>query len=413
VSIGEPYLQWLWPADPAHQRWMISPAGLGTAPAGLSYSPVTMIAPAPRRRRIVFLMWRDTDHPDGGGSEVYVEHMARWLARRGHDVVIQCARHDNGSGDELREGIRFRRRGGRLTVYLHGLAYLLNRAGRSADVVVDVHNGFPFASTLVRRRGVHVLVHHVHREQWQIIYPGIRGRIGWWLESRFAPWIYRSRPYITVSESSRADLAGLGVDAARVEVVCNGIDVPHPSRLLPRSSSPRIVVLGRLVPHKQIEHALAVVAELAGRLPQVKLDIVGDGWWHEKLVSRAAELGVTDRVVFHGYVSEDERDAVLDAAWLMLVPSIKEGWGIAIMEAAARAVPAIGYWTAGGVTESIVDGETGLLVGDQSELARRTLDLLTDTEARLAMGKKARERATSFDWQSSAARFEELILREL
>jgi hypothetical protein len=66
--------------------------------------------------RIVFLVWRDTDHPDGGGSEVYVEHMARWLAGRGHQVVIQCARHPNAPADELRDGVRFRRRGGRLTV---------------------------------------------------------------------------------------------------------------------------------------------------------------------------------------------------------------------------------------------------------------------------------------------------------
>jgi len=361
-------------------------------------------------RRVVFLVWRDTDHPDGGGSEVYVEHMARWLAGRGHQVVIHCARHANAPADEVRDGVRFRRRGGRLTVYPRGLAYLLSPAGRRADVVVDVHNGLPFASPLVRRRGVRVLVHHVHREQWQIIYPGLRGRLGWWLESRFAPWIYRGRPYLTVSESSRADLVRLGIDAGRIEVVCNGIDVPHPSRLLPRSATPRLCVLGRLVPHKQVEHALDTLAALAPELPELRMDVIGDGWWHPHLTAHAERLGVTGRVSFHGQLSDAERDRLLDEAWLMLAPSVKEGWGIAIMEAAARAVPAIGYRSAGGVTESIQDGETGLLVADQAELTERTRFLLTDTEARLAMGKKARERAVNFDWQGSAARFERLIL---
>lgn len=360
-------------------------------------------------RTIVFLVWRDTSHPDGGGSEVYVEHMARWLAGRGHRVTICCAAHPNAPADEVRDGVTFRRRGGRLGVYPRGLAYLLG-AGRRADIVVDVHNGIPFAAPLVRRRRLHVLVHHVHREQWQIIYPGVRGRVGWWVESWLAPRLYRRHPYITVSQSSRHDLAGLGIEPDRISVVCNGIDVPHPSRLQPRSATPRICVLGRLVPHKQVEHALQLVARLQPELPELRLDVIGAGWWSAELVAAAEALGVSELVRFHGQVSDAERDALLDASWLMLAPSIKEGWGIAIMEAAARSVPAIAYSFAGGVTESIVDGETGVLVDDPEELISQCRALLTDTEARLAMGKKARNRAQSFDWQRSAQAFEHLLM---
>ena len=75
----------------------------------------------------------------------------------------------------MQDGFRIERRGGRLTVYLRGLAYLLSPAGRRADVVVDVINGLPFAAPLVRRRGLVALVHHLHREQWRIIYPGAAG----------------------------------------------------------------------------------------------------------------------------------------------------------------------------------------------------------------------------------------------
>jgi glycosyltransferase involved in cell wall biosynthesis len=365
---------------------------------------------APAHRRVVFLVWRDTSHPDGGGSEVYVERMARWLVQQGHEVTIECAAHPNSPADEVREGIVFRRRGGWLSVYPRGLQYLASRAGRSADVVIDVHNGLPFASPLIRRRNLHVLVHHVHREQWHIIYPGLRGKVGWWVESWLAPRLYRRTPYITVSESSRADLGKLGIDTSKIAVVYNGIDVPHPSRISPRSRTPRICVVGRLVPHKQIEHALQVVAELRGRIPGLHLDIVGDGWWSAELKQAADILGVTEQVTFHGFVSEPQRDAIVDASWLMLAPSVKEGWGIAIMEAAARAVPALAYSSAGGVTESIVDGETGVLVADLDELCRQTEQLLADTEARLTMGKKARERAQSFDWERSAAAFGRLVL---
>ncbi len=362
------------------------------------------------RQRIVFLVWRDTAHPDGGGSEVYVEKMATWLAAQGHEVTIVCSAHANAPRDERRDGVRFRRRGGWLTVYLRGAGYLLTREGRSADMVVDVVNGIPFASTLVRRRAVQVLVHHVHREQWQIIYPGLLGRIGWWVESRLTPWLYRACRYITVSESSRSDLAELGVSSDRVAVICNGIDVPHPSRLLPRAEVPTLCVLGRVVPHKQFEHALRVVADLRRSIPDLRLEIIGDGWWSEQLHAAARELGVLDNVTFHGFVTEHERDRLLDSSWLMLAPSVKEGWGIAIMEAAARGVPALAYSTAGGVTESILDGETGVLVADYDELVRQTQRLLVDTEGRLTMAKAARKRAEDFDWATSAAVFEQHLL---
>ena len=95
-----------------------------------------------------------------------------------------------------------------------------------------------------------------------------------------------------------------------------------------------------------------------------------------------------------------ERDRLLDEAWLLLAPSVKEGWGIAIMEAAARAVPAIGYRSAGGVTESIQDGETGLLVADQAELTERA-------------GPAHRHRGQAGDGQEGPGARRELRLAEL
>jgi len=365
---------------------------------------------APNVRRVVILVWRDTRHPDGGGSEVYVEHMARYLAAHGHDVIINCAAHPNAPADEVRDGVRYRRRGSWLGVYPRGLAFLASKAGRRADVVIDVHNGLPFLSPLVRgRTGRFVLVHHVHREQWQIIYPGARGRVGWWIESRLSPWLYRNTPYLTVSESTKRDLRRLGV-ATDIDVIYNGIDVPHPTRRYPRSASPRICCVSRLVPHKQIEHALSVMAELRNHVPGLELDIVGDGWWSDQLKHAAQALGVTDVVTFHGYVPDDRRDELVDRSWLMLAPSVKEGWGISIMEAAARGVPTIAYRSAGGVSEAIVDGETGLLVDDLDDMVRQARRLLVDEEERLAMGKRARGRAQSFSWERSCEAFERRIL---
>ena len=359
--------------------------------------------------RIAFLSWRDTTHPDGGGSEVFVESVGRELVQRGHEVTLVCARHPGAARREDRDGVRLRRVGGRLTVYLWGLAWLV-RHRREVDVVVDVVNGLPFASPLVRRHGVVALVHHVHAEQWRIIYPGLAGRIGWFVESRVVPLLYRGRPFLTVSDASARDLVAIGVDAAHITVVRNGL-VPVPPAPVAESPTPRLVVLSRLVPHKQIEHALLAVQRLSGDFPDLHLDVVGEGWWHDELVTAAAGAGVEGRVTFHGHVSDARRDALVGAAWLMVMPSIKEGWCLAITESGAQGTPSVAYAHAGGVTESIRDGETGRLATDLDDLVAIVRDLLGDHEARRSMGAAARDMARTLTWDTCAERAE-VVLRE-
>ena len=358
--------------------------------------------------RVAFLTWRDTTHPDGGGSEVFVESVGRELVRLGHDVTLVCARHPGSTAHEVTEGVRLRRVGGRLTVYLHGLAWLV-RHRRDVDVVVDVVNGLPFASPLVRRRGVVALVHHVHAEQWRIIYPGMAGRIGWFVESRVVPLLYRGRPFLTVSDASARDLGWLGVDPTSITVVRNGLSAAPPPAPHAKSPTPRLVILARLVPHKQIEHAFEVLRRLSTEVPDLHLDVVGDGWWRDPLVAAAVEHGVAERVTFHGHVSDARRDELLGRAWVMVMPSVKEGWCLAITESGAQGTPSVAYATAGGVTESIHDGVTGRLVPDLDGLVAVVRDLLRDEVSRDAMGSAAQEMARTLTWDACARRAEAVL----
>lgn len=359
-----------------------------------------------RPLRIVFLTWRDLGHPDGGGSEVFVESVARELALQGHEVTVRCARYRGARAEEMVDGVRMVRRGGRLSVYPLAWLWTLVR-GRHHDVVVDVVNGLPFMIPLLRRRGLVALLHHVHREQWHIIYPDWRGRLGWWIEGRLTPRLYRHVPFITVSEHTRDDLATLGIDPGHVVVAHNGL-TPRP--LAPGShDARRISVLARLVPHKQIDHAFGVLRDLSDTHPDLVLDVIGEGWWRETLEQQALEMGVADRVVLHGWVSADRRDELLANSAVMLVPSVKEGWCLAIMEAAAQGTPSIAYRSAGGVNESIVDGVTGLLVDDRADLAARTAELLDCTARREHMGEHARRRAHEFTWRAAAHSVEEQL----
>ncbi len=363
-------------------------------------------------RHVVFLSWRDSGNPEAGGAELYLDRMAKGLVQRGCRVTVFSASYPGTPDDEVEDGIRYVRRGSKLTVYLQGMWQLLTRRLGRPDVVVDVQNGLPFFSPLVTRAPVVVLVHHVHHEQWPIVYPGLVGRIGWFIEHRVSPWLYRGRQYIAVSSATRADLVRQGVAEDAVAVVHNGIDPVHRSDAT-RASFPMLCVVSRLVPHKRIEHAIDTVAALADDVPGVKLYVVGDGWWRGHLHEYVAAKRAERQVVFEGHVTEERKELIYERAWLMLLPSIKEGWGLVVGEAGQHGTPTIAYAEAGGTTESIIDEVSGVLVHDKTQLVEATRQLLSDPQRLAELSHGAREHSEGFTWPQAQAAFARVLERAI
>ncbi|WP_264886221.1 glycosyltransferase family 4 protein [Dietzia sp. NCCP-2495] len=378
---------------------------------------------------MLLLCWRDSTHPQGGGSERYLEHVADGLAAAGHTVVFRTSRSPGAARSETApSGVRYSRAGGRFTVYpLALLAMVLGRFGlgplgelRRPHVVVDTQNGVPFFARLATTSPVVVLVHHIHREQWPVAGPVV-APIGWFIESWLAPRVHARSQYVTVSLPSSEELAGLGVDPQRIAVVRNGLD-PLPEDVVSaagEATAPRLVVLSRLVPHKHVEDAIDVVAALRPRHPGLQLDVIGSGWWADKLLDYAAERGLlgtgtseaadTGAVVFHGFVDEATKHRVLDAATVHLMPSRKEGWGLAVSEAAQHGVPTVGYHHAAGLRDSIDDGETGLLTHDVAAMTDATDSLLADPTRRDRMGEAARRKASGMSWPATASAMAQVL----
>jgi glycosyltransferase involved in cell wall biosynthesis len=359
---------------------------------------------------ILILNWRDTGHPEGGGSELFVEELADGLAREGRRVTVVCARYPYAAPRERRpSGVQVVRLGGRLTMYPRtALAYALRRLGRP-DVILEVQNGMPFfASLWARRPRVLVLVQHVHRELWPVVMPAPLARVGWWLESRVAPRVNRHAPYLTVSEATRRDLGTAGVPAEKVTVVPCGTPPAQPSGQ-PRAAEPQLLVLSRLVPHKRIELAIDTLADLLPRFPSLSLVVAGRGWWADKLRQHAAARGMTEHVRFVGHVSEEEKARLYQTAWVNLVPSLKEGWGLTVVEAGTYRTPSVAYRAAGGVGESIRDGWSGLLVDDQPGFVAAVARILEDQRLRQRLGDGAAEHAAGFSWQETVRCFTQVL----
>ncbi len=372
--------------------------------------------PQPHTRRplrVLYLNWRDTAHPEGGGSEVYAERVTDGLALLGHEVTFLTARYPGSAAEERRpSGVRVLRWGGRLGVYPRAAWAVRTRRVPRPDVIIETQNGVPYLAALWAPRTPHiVLVHHVHREQWPVVFGPRLARVGWWVESRLAPFVNQRRPYVAVSEVTRRELAEQGITPERVRVVHNGAipPVPHDVR---RCGEPQLLVLGRLVPHKRVEMALEAMARLRDEFPTGRLVIAGRGWWEGHIRETVDRLGLADCVDLVGFVSETERHRLLASSWVSLLPSMKEGWGLVVVEAGMHATPTVAFAGTGGITESIIDGQSGYLAAadDLDDFVRLTRRLLLDRSERERLGKSAEDFAEGFTWDSTIAKWHVAIM---
>ncbi len=343
--------------------------------------------------RIVFLAWRDLAHPHAGGSEYVVDRLARGLTGLQHDVTLLA-----GAPVAPRE-YSVVDTGGRFSQYVRA-PFTARSAVRHADVVVDVENGIPFFSPLWHRGPVVCLVHHVHTEQWDLYFPWPAARVGNFLEHRAMPAAYRNSQFVAVSPSTAQELARIGVDRTRTHTITMGCD-PAP-RQRPTSPTPVFLSVGRLVPHKRIDLLLELWEQVRPRTGGT-LVIAGDG------PERAAlERMAGDQVVFRGFVSEPDKAALLDEAWLLVHPAMHEGWGTVIMEAAAHGLPTVAFDVVG-VRDSIRQHESGALSATSSEFVAMWTTLASDHEPRTRLAAGALAWSLEHTWERAIGDFEAVL----
>ena len=104
-------------------------------------------------------------------------------------------------------------------------------------------------------------------------------------------------------------------------------------------------------------------------------------------------------------MDENAKQSIYERAWVLALPSLKEGWGLVIGEAGMHATPTVAYRSAGGTRESIADGRSGVLVDTPEEFTRALGDLLADERRRSDLGEGARESSHTFTWQHAQHSF--------
>jgi len=362
--------------------------------------------------RVLILNERDPRHPKAGGAETHVSEIFGRLARRGYEVTQLSAGFAGGAESEWVDDVRVRRLG-RLARYYPAAVAVTARETRASrfDVVVECLNKVPYYSPLYARAPVLALCHHLFGEVafQQVSWP-VAAAV--WTSERLIPAVYGRRPFLAISESSKDDLVRRGIPAEQVVVSHPGIRRPRVPFSVERPRGHHVVYVGRLEAYKKVDVLLKAMARIAPRFPDARITVMGRGPARPRLEALAAELGLADRTVFTGFVSDDERDALLAEARVCVCPSEKEGWGLTVIESNATGTPVVAT-DADGLRDSVRDAETGFLVADEDVpgFADRIGELLGDDELALRMSRAALAWSQRFDWDRAAADMADAIAR--
>ncbi len=356
--------------------------------------------PGERPLHILVLADRDWTHPQGGGTGANVYcNVIRW-AQWGHRVTLVAGEYPGClQTEQVAPNLVVHRMGGRGSVFPRASLAVLRGLGREADVVFEVINGIVFLTPLWLRRPSVALVNHPHRD----LYIGEFGkRLGRFLsavcEELPLRLLYRRIPFLTISGSARDELVSIdGIPAEHITLAYCGIEGEglEPGE---RAPDPRLLYVGRLKAYKRIELLLDMLIELPG----VTLDIAGQGDHGETLADEITRRGLTGRVRAHGFVDDATKARLYQEAWLHVTASASEGWSLTVMEAALCGTPSAAL-AVGGLRESIVDGQTGVLASSPADLTRKVSQLIADHELRERLGAGARERALTFTWDRCAS----------
>ncbi len=342
-----------------------------------------------------------------GGAEVFTYEVAKRWAAFGHEITLFTSKFPGCKNEEIVDGIKIVRAGGRFTVYAQAKKFYAKRFRHEKfDIIIDEINTQPFFAQKFAKNGEKIvaLIHQLAREFWFYETPFPVSYVGYhFLESR---WLkqYVNVSTVTVSESTRLDLASLGFK--HVSVVPEGLNF-KPLKVLPeKDSKPIVVFSGRLKRAKRPDHAIKAFAIVNAKIPKAELWVFGDGPFRQTL-ERIAGSGVK----FFGNLNNFERRDLLGKSLILIVPGVREGWGLNVIEANALGVPAVAY-DAPGLRDSVRNQETGLLVenGNIKDLAEKTISVLSDEMLRKTLSVNALNYSKQFSWEITAREFMKLIV---
>ena len=349
-------------------------------------------------KKIVVLNWMDITNPDAGGQEKYVYEMSKRLIREGYRVIWLTSGYSGSDSKEILSGIEIIRTGSIYTYFIKYFKYYLKL--RKGAIFFLSMNSIPFIFPF-RKRSRFLMLHH--RIELKVMKEkiGILGYFAYFLQEFLNPIIYRNDLVITNSQSSKEDFKRLGY--RNITVTKLGIDLPDLNLDLKRKW---IVSPGPVKPWKRHDLAMKAFSQLDNEWKMVIFGMFESETYRQSLVSLSDDLGIRDRVMFLGRISDDEVKKIYRESKICVLGTEKEGWGIVAMEAQSYGCPVVAFEVSG-IKENVINGTTGILVkfGDVDAMAKAMKELISDDVLYNKMSRSAMERAKGYTWDECYLEF--------
>jgi glycosyltransferase involved in cell wall biosynthesis len=355
------------------------------------------------KMNILILNWRDPKNPKSGGAEIVTMGHAKAWIMAGHRVTWFTSKFKNCKAQEEIEGINIIRKGNSLTVYLLApIFYFVT--GQKFDIVVDEIHGLPFFTPIYVHKPKIAFIHEVADEIWDSMYPFPISVLGKLFESIYFRF-YQNIKFWTDADSTIGDLEKQGIKRKNCTVI-NCPIVSKPLIKLPeKEKNTTFIFVSRIVKMKGIEEVIKAFHYVSIENMNARLWIVGNG--DKKYENELREMiniySLSNKVKFWGRVSEENKFKLLGKAHLLLHASVKEGWGLVVIEAASQGTPSVVY-NVSGLKDSVKNNKTGIVLERNvpEEMAKEALKLFEEKERYRTYQINGLAWSKSLTWEKAA-----------
>ncbi len=332
--------------------------------------------------KILWFTWKDIKNPLAGGAEVVGYEIAKQLTSNGHEVIFLVAGFKNGLSKEIIDGYAVIRLGNKWTVYWQAYKYYKKNLIGWADVVIDEVNTIPFFTTFYVKEKKILFFHQLCREIWfyESFFP--LNLIGYLLEP-FYLWSLSDGKVITVSESTKNDLLKCDFKLPNINIISEGINLKPLEDLntVEKFTSPTLLSIGSIRQMKRTIDILKAFEILKKKVKDAKLIIAGnaESRYGRKLLHLLNRSIYKKDIEYLGKISSIEKEKLMQKSHILLITSVKEGWGLVVTEANSQGTPVVAY-DADGIRDSIQNGETGIISRENNpeSLSDSVMDIFKD-----------------------------------
>lgn len=368
---------------------------------------------------LLFLSWRDIKSKKMGGAEIFTHEMLKRLDPNVYKIVHFSPRIDGLPEEEVIDGVRYMRKGNLLTVIVAAMRYYQSQK-YNFDYVIDQCNTHRFFTPLWVPKVKRIFfIHQLTREIWFKNLKMPLSLLGYLTET---PLLRLSRKdnSLTVSQSTKNDLLAVGFHSEKTHILPEGINFEHwqESAFLEKAERPTFMYIGRFVKYKGIDDSIAAFAAFKKTVATGQLLIAGkknQAYFESSLLPIIEANGLTwgseidgpEDIIFLGFIDEMKKLELMSQSHALIFPSLREGWGLTITEAAAVGTPSI-VFNSPGVIDAVNFGQAGYLCDENavSEITRLMIRVCFETEEYQRKQQEAYDFSLNFHWKHTAESFD-------